>query len=217
MSNKKLPAILFETVAAELKLLGFKLLKGKKRFVRLVDNRREDFWLVILDDRPGYRICPAVSVRFGEVETIYHRTSGFEPEYQKDTSTVGIDLWAVYGKQGFQLALNNEADVPGLVAQLLTIFREKALPYFSQFSTLAAVDAALNDQPTEKCVYAQALPIARCSTGLIVAKLTGRKNYDELVRIYHSVVEKDGHGCHFLRNFVALLSDLASVPSNKPL
>jgi hypothetical protein len=213
--NKELPALVLESVGSRLKSLGFRLVKNKKWFVRTVDSRTQNYQLVALDGNSGYRICPSVSVRFEEVERIFHKTSGFEPEYQKDTPTVGIDLWSVYGKDGYQMPLKQEADLETVASRVLTIFQEKAQPYFSQFSTLAAVDSAINDQPRERCIHG-GLPWRRCSTGLIVAKLTGRQNYNELVSIYCEIVRKDAGG-YYLPRFEALLSNLGTLPDRNSL
>jgi hypothetical protein len=169
----------------------------------------------VLEGNSGYRICPSVGVRFEVVEKVFHKTSGFEPEYQNDTPTVGIDLWSVYGKDGYQIPLKQDSDVGTVTSRLLTIFDEKAEPYFSQFGTLAAVDSALNDQPKERCVHG-GLPWRRCSTGAIVAKLTGRGNYDELVSIYHEIVRMDAGG-YYLPRFEALLCDLTKLPDRNIL
>jgi hypothetical protein len=208
--SKKLPELVLEDTKTELKPHGFKLLKAKKRFVRITDGRTETFILVILVDKVGYRVCPCVGVRFERVEEIFHRTSGFEPKYQKDTSTVGIDMFAVYGKAGFQLPLKDEADVEMVTSRLGVIFREKAMSYFAQFSTLSDVDMSLNDRPKEDCIHA-ILPWLRCSKGAIVAKLTNRTNYKQLIAIYRELVRKDANG-YYLPQFEALLQDLAGMP-----
>jgi hypothetical protein len=217
----ELSMVLVKAVEAELKPLGFKLAKGKKprarrapssisaAFVRAVDKRKriEKYHLMVINEWPGYRICPSVSVRFEEVEGIFHRTSGYDSEQQEDSSTVGIDLWRVFGRNEYQIPLKDEADLATATSRVLAIFHEKAEPYFTQFSTLATVDSAINDQPGDDCVHRDALWV-RCSTGLIVAKLVGRKNYDQLVSIYLDMVRSKSNFC--LARFELLLSDLAN-------
>jgi hypothetical protein len=131
------------------------------------------------------------------------------PEYQKDTPTLGIDLWSVFGKDGFQIPLKEEASMGAVTTQIFSIFREKAQPFFTQFSTLAAVDSVINDQPSENCVH-RVMPWLRCSTGVIVAKLVGRENYDHLVSIYRAIVRNDSNG-YYLPRFELLLSDIAKL------
>jgi hypothetical protein len=209
MSNK-LPSLLLDAVGAALKPFGFKLMKGKKRLVRRSENRTEVFGLPVVEYAPTYYVRPWVGVRFDEVENLFHQTSGFEPEYQQDTTTVGTSLWDVYGADGYDIPFKDEADVATVASQLLTIFREKALPYYEQFRTLTAVDAALNDQPNGPCIYRPGLPTARCSAGVIVAKLTGRKNYGELVSVYRSILKTDNNG-FYLPAFESLLEKLEGI------
>ncbi|WP_425616852.1 hypothetical protein NA78x_000513 [Anatilimnocola sp. NA78] len=204
-----LPIAVLEAVAAELKPLGFKLVKSKKWFIRAISNRVEKYQLVVLDEKKGYRICPSVSVRFEHVEAIFHRSSGYEVEYQRDTPTVGIDLWSVYGKDGYQVSLTQAAGVDVVASQLLEIFHDKAMPYYSHFSSLVAVDTAINAQPSDNSVH-RAMPWLRCSTGAIVAKLVGRDNYDYLVSIYTDILRKDSNG-FYLPRFELLLSDIAKL------
>jgi hypothetical protein len=207
--NKELIGSLFVSIHAELKPFGFKLAKSKQRLLRFSEKRMEILQFAVLDDETSYRICPSVGVRFDDVEEIFHRTSGFEPEYQNDTATVGVNLWGDNGGNDYQIPLRGAEEVDAVVSQVSTIFRENALPYFAQFCSLVAVDSAVNDQPTLPCIH-RSLPCLRCSTGAIVAKLTGRKNYDELISIYHAVMRVDSNG-FYLPDFEALLSDLEGV------
>jgi hypothetical protein len=207
--SKQLPSLVLEALEPSLAPLGFKLAKGKKWFVRRSPGRTETFQVVVLNDKQGFRVSPSVGVRFDDVEDIFHRTSGYEPEYQKDTATVGVDLWRVHGKEGFQIPLSTESDVPAVASRLLTIFRAQAEPFFARFNSLSAVDAALNERPTEPSTV-KVLPWLRASTGAIAARLTGREDYDQLVATYRSVLQNDSKG-FYLPRFEALLSDLAKV------
>jgi len=193
-------------VSAALKPEGFILVKSKKWFLHQANGRTEKFQLVILRDRPGYRICPSVGVRFEMVEQVFHRTSNFEPDFHKDTDTIGVDLWRIHGEEGYKLPVLDESDVTSVVARVLEIFRNDALPYFSQFSDLKAVDAAINDHPRQKCIH-RVMSYLRCSTGAIVAKLTDRKDFDALVATYREKLQHDANG-FYLPPFEALIRDL---------
>lgn len=188
--------------------LGFKLANENNSFIRTNDDLSEKFQLVILNDGPGYRICPSASVRFEKVEGIFHRTSGYESEYQKGTPTLGLDFWRLYGKDGYQIPLNTEDDLDICASHILTIFNEKAKKYFSDFDSLISVDRVVNDRPYEKCIH-RIMPWLRCSTGAIVARLTGREKYDQLISIYQEALRKDANG-YYLPRFESLLSDLVN-------
>ena len=92
-----------------------------------------------------------------------------------------------------QFEIKAESQIPGVVQKLLRVFRDVALPYYEKFGSLKAIDAALNDKPGDRVVHF-AVAWFRCSKGLIVAKLVGRANYDQLARFYLEVVQKDNKG-----------------------
>jgi hypothetical protein len=214
--------MLLEAVEATLQPLGFKLALNKKAsgpqykrapmsvsaaFVRATDKQRTERYHLLVNEGAGYRVCPSVSVRFEEVEKIFHRTSGYDRPNQKDSVTVGIDLWRVFGREQYQVALSDEAGLEAAAARNVAIFHEKAEPYFAQFSTLAAVDSAVNDQPGDECVHRD-MAWLRCSTGVIVASLVGRPNYDQLVAVYQDAVRKKSP--QLLPKFEALVNDLGN-------
>jgi hypothetical protein len=232
MTEQDLPRVLLEAVEAELRPRGFTLALNKKKpsgpqyhkyrasssvsaaFVRATDKQRTERFHLMLNSEmlkgPGYRVSPSVGVRFEEVEKIFHRTSGYDRPNQKDSVTVGIDLWRVFGREQYQVTLSDQADLEAAVARIVAIFHEKAEPYFAQFNTLAGVDSAVNDQPGDDCVHRD-MAWLRCSTGVIVARLVGRPTYDQLVPLYQEAVRK--RSPQLLSKFESLLNDLGN-PGN---
>lgn len=225
MTEENLPKMLLSALEKELGPLGFKLALDKKKaksrrrsmsvsaaFVRAVDKQRTERFHLLMNHEmlkgPGFRVSPSVGVRFEEVEKIFHRTSGYDREQQKESVTVGIDLWRAYGRDQYQVALTAEADLGPALAQLSAIFHDKAEPYFAQFSTLAAVDAAINDQPGDECVHRD-MGWVRSATGLIVARLVDRADFDQLVSVYREAVHKKAPP--LLPRFELLLNDLGNL------
>lgn len=193
----RLVSMLLEALDAELKPKRFKLIQAKKWFVRQLNGRSEKFQIMVSF---GRLISASAGIRFEEVETIYHRTSGFESQNQKGTSTLATDV-----TQDRQLLLNDESDVPAITTQLLELFHSIAEPFFARFKGLGEVDSALNENPKQRCRYSA--PHFRFSKGIIVAKLVGRKNIDKLLIIYREQAQRLDEGCH-LPEFEALVKDL---------
>ncbi len=108
-----------------------------------------------------------------------------------ETSTIGTSLGnLVFGAASqCEFSLASERDVATTSERLAKVFHDVALPYFGRFSSLAAVDAELNDKPLAH-TRNRGFPWLRCSTGIIVAKLVGRSNYRELVDVYRGVLAK---------------------------
>ena len=209
--QKLLKRSLFELIAAPLANHGFKLKTAKDSFLRKHDSETDIFQLVCLDGKPGWRIQPNVAVRIERVEAIFHQTSGFEPKYQSDTPTIGgfVGNIADGDNRACEFLLEDNRDLSLVAGNIVNVFIQIGLPYFDKFRSISEIDKELNSSPTERTPHRVA-PWLRCSTGVIVAKLSGRPDYGELVEIYLDVIRKSDKG-FYLRRFEALLQSLESV------
>jgi hypothetical protein len=202
---------IFDAVDSRISQYGFTLKRSKERFERKRDGIRDLFQLVCPNDIPGYRIHPDVGMRFEIVEEIFHKTSGWNPKYQKDTPTIGAGVGHIIADDNrkCEFRLKTEEDVPPVADKLADVFRNFALPYYEKFSSLQAIDAEFNNSPTER-TRNRSGGWLRCSTGIIVARLVGRPDYDELAKIYTRVMEQVDGG-FYLKTFCALLESLQSI------
>ena len=210
-SFDELKASFFESVGKNLVSAGFKLKASKESFVRQRNDVSDIFQLVCKDGKPGWKIQPNLSVRLEQVEEIFHRTSGFERQYQSDTPTMGASVGHLLNgnNQSCQFFLEVDSDLATATEWAMQIFREFALPYFEQWSSLRAIDTELNDDPFKKTPH-RSLAWFRCSTGIIVARLVGRADYEKLTAFYTDVMTQDNKG-FYLKRFQALLGSLESV------
>lgn len=159
----------------------------------------------------GWRINPGAAVRFEVVEKAYHLASGFSPENQKGTATIGnsVGEYLAGRSSACEFAIDSEEQIDGVFARISEVFHKFALPYFAKYSTLSAIDAALNEKPKEKTPHRTA--VQHAYYGTIVAKLMGRKDYLELVRIYTDVLTNQDRG-FYLKRFLGLVSALENQP-----
>lgn len=180
----------------------------KDSFIRKHEAASWIYQLVFLDSEIGWRIQPSVGVRIERVEDIFHRTSGFEVKYQKDTPTIGGFVGSIRGgtNRDCEFSLNGEEDIPRVAEALIRVLHDFAVPWFERFSSLPAIDAELNDKPSERTPNRVA-PWLRCATGSIVAKLVDRPHYDELVSVYHDAMRSSDKG-FYLARYQALLDSL---------
>lgn len=192
----------------DLRPLGFECTKGEHSFFRRRNGRRERFHFAVIKYPGEVRLHPTLGIRFDKVESIFHRTSGFEPQFH-GTDTVGLHLRNVRGPNGYEIQLHSEFDVPSVVRRLMEIFHADAEPYYAKYSTLEAIDRSLNERPRERTVHS-ILPRQRCSAGVIVAKLLGRDDYEELVSIYRETLQQEAKG-FYLPRFEALVQDLETL------
>jgi len=207
----QLKIALFESLRRELAGDGFELNALRDKFVRRHDAISDSFQLACKDAKPGYRIQPNVGVRIDRVEEIFHRTSGFDRGFQDNTSTMGAPVGALVGANArdCEFLLESESEVPDVTGKLVKVFRDIALPYYEKWKSLKAVDADLNADPTRRTPH-RGLAWFRCSTGLIVAKLVGRPDYESLADIYTEIMTKDNKG-FYLKRFQALRQNLDSL------
>ena len=190
-----LKSALFESVRRQLIGDGFELNAIRDKFYRRHDGITDHFQLACKDAKPGYRIQPNVGVRIDRVEQIFHQTSGFEPQYQGNTSTMGAPAGTLLSgsPRACEFLLESESEIASVTEKIVRVFREVALPYFERLGSLAAIDAELNDKPAERTSH-RGLAWFRCSTGIIVAKLVGRPDYDRLAAFYLDVMTRDNKG-----------------------
>ena|GEM_PF-4470044 len=159
----------------------------------------------------GWRIDPGAAVRLEAVEKLYHLTSGFNLKDQRGTATIGNSVGGYLAgrSSACEFAIDSEEQIDDVLAQISEVFHKFALPYFAKYSTLSAIDAALNEKPTEKTPHRTA--VRHAYYGTIVAKLMGRKDYPELVRIYTEVLTNQDRG-FYLKRFLDLLTALENQP-----
>jgi hypothetical protein len=209
--RKQLKRSLFELLATPLAIDGFKLKASKNCFRRKRNGVTDMFQVICLDGKPGWRIHPEVGMRIERVEEIFHQTSGFELKYQKDTPTIGggVGNLTAGDNRACEFWLEDSSALSSVASNILDVFNQFGLPYFEKFGSISAIDKELNSNPTER-VPNRALPWLRCSTGVIVAKLSGRSDYDELVHIYTDMMRRVSKG-FYLERFEALLRSLEGV------
>ncbi len=212
MAKGEIKSAFYECLAPRLAEQGFNRLKSSDAFTKVDGERTFKFLLIWLNVKQGYFVCPDASIRFEGVESIFHKTSGFESKYQRGTATVGASLGAILGgtQDDCAFPIKNQAEIE-LAAELAAeAFNKFAMPYYNKWSTLGAIDAGLNDDPNAKVGYLRAMPWFRCSTGIIVAKLVGRKNYADLVSRYTNVMTTNNDG-FYLSRFNSLVDLLNST------
>jgi hypothetical protein len=212
-----LKAALFESVRRQLVDDGFEFNAVNDQFIRRHGGIADEFQLVCKDAKPGYRVQPNVGVRIDRVEQIFHQTSGFELQYQDSTSTMGAPVGVLLSgsPRACEFLLESESEIASVAEKIVRVFREVALPYFERWSSLAAIDAELNDKPAERTSH-RGLAWFRCSTGIIVAKLVGRPDYEQLAAFYLDVMTRDNKG-FYLKRFKPLLKSLESVEAGSSL
>jgi hypothetical protein len=215
--RKLLTKALFEAVGQALAREGFVFRATAHKFIRRHGGVTDQYHLACTNERSGYYVNPTVGVRIERVEEIFHQSSGFDPKYRGDTATMGAFVGELLNGDtlGCRFLLNSESDVHLVAQDLLRIFWQIAIPYFERWGSLEAVDAELNDDPTRPTLH-RSLAWFRCSTGIIVAKLVGRPDYEQLAATYGDIMTRDNDG-FYLKFFKELLKSLENVEAGSGL
>lgn len=203
---------LFDVLVPRFAALGFRWEAGRDRFVREHAETTDLFPLICTDAKPGWWVQQVVAIRIEMVEQIFHQTSGFGGQDQTGTATLGASVGTILGGKNLdgRLLLEREDQVEPVATEIMATFSNVALPYYARWSSLRAIDAELNDDPTVRSPHRGGPPLWRCSTGIIVAKLVGRSDYDALAAYYTDVMTRVSNG-FYLKQYLALLESLRSV------
>lgn len=163
------------------------------------------------DKKTGYTVAPWVAIRVDEVENIFHKVSGFELQYQKDTPTIGATIKDLLkAKEDYEFELNSIEDISSIVNKCYDIFKNIALPFLEENSSITAIDNLLNSNPeNEDSIFY--IPHLRFYHGTIVAKLNHNPNYQQIVETYRGYLARDnGFYLNDYERLLALLENLES-------
>lgn len=89
------------------------------------------------------------------------------------------------------------------------VFTNFALPYFTRYDNLASIDGELNADPLTSNAN-RGGSYFRCTTGVIVARLVGRADYEHLVEVYTDRMRTSDKG-FYLKRFLALVKSLSEL------
>ena len=184
---------------------GIPLVKSLHGFKLKQPGLKQAYYLEFIDHGNHFSVRPAVDIRIDEVERVFHRTSGFEKQYQSSTSTLSVSLWRLSEDlDQFRHDLGDVDHVPRIAALIESVFDTVAAPYFDKYSSVAAVDSLLNKE-----LYSvhYIMPWVKCSNGLIAARLDQRLDYDDLAATYSKAMKRISEGFYSDR-FEALVRDL---------
>ena len=181
-------------------LLGFKKSFSRQLFT---SNKDQDFIvdysLGVIDrfnmakNKAGIVIEPSIDIHNTPIEKVYARITTRKIGHVLQLRTIGNLLAELRanpsGKyqvrnQSLDLFLFGEEDIDATAKKLIDYFKKDVLPYIEKYATWKGLDDILNNNLSFNTVHCLIEP-ERSIRGLILAKLTGRKDLDELI-VRHS-------------------------------
>jgi len=201
-------ALLGRDVLGRLAALGFVPNAKSEFFERHDRDQVQRFGIRFVERASGMRIETSAGVRFEEVERIIHRTSGFDSRAAQATSTLGASIRTLRG------GIGGEYELAGPVQEIRdSIERDLdfAMAFYSTYSSLKTVDAALNQDISKPCPL-KPMEWLRASAGIVSAFLLCRSDWEQLAEAYISKLKRFSKG-FYLGRFELLLADLRSLES----
>lgn len=207
MTQKEVIQKLVGLLADEMNAFDFKVSIKEQGFIRktekaiflyqfLIYNRT-----VIKTGAKGFLIEPYIWINIKEIEKYYKEiTLNTVIKNDTDFKTIGnsiADIIAnpngLYNNRNESLDLHvfEEKHIVPVANELLKRFKEVALPYCLNNSTVAMVDKLINTKPKEYKVHTQN-DSYRIIKGIIAAKLNNNSALNELIQIYdNQLIERD--------------------------
>jgi hypothetical protein len=189
VSNQdKLEAILYEALSPFLAALAF-IPFPKLNQYRLIGN--DGFQCVIYswshyDELSLLEI--QVGIRIDAVESLIYPLSDGLSGFGPDSMTLVTPLSKLRGKRHQRYKIESEEDVRKAAKEIVEWLREDGLPFLDRYSQLEAMDELFNDQPEKLLPYIHSAA-NRCLRGITLAKLTGRDDFERLVRVYRQQLQ----------------------------
>jgi hypothetical protein len=192
MKKLELKNALFSRLIPMLDPFKFFLVRRMDWFVRKGDSQliyRLDFYDGQSKDT-NYSVSPSLAVRIERVEQVFHKVSGFEPKYRKDSPTIWVSLNDLKKDQDeYEYVLDSFENLDALVRTLFILFKDVALPFLEENSSVQAINNLLNSEPeADNNIYC--IPEKRLFRGVIIAKLAKDVRYGEIAMIYREKVER---------------------------
>ena len=201
---------LLESLRPHLAAEGFKLRLSERDFVRRHDGYIDRFMLDFNSFGSGHEIAPWVALRIDRVEDLLEQSSLIDPKNRKRSSTISTAIAELFPRDQWKvrLSLRSESDIAPVTEKLVEVFQRLALLYFRAWSSLHAIDEGLNAGAKASAILSRS-EWSRCSTGVVVARLVGRADYEQLAALYTEFLDKKT--AFSIKKFLELLEVLKSV------
>lgn len=129
-----------------------------------------------------------IGIRLDAVEGIAFPMTNGLPGFAPDSMTLVTPLAKLRGRRHQRYEIKTEEDVQEAVGEIKEWLKEDGLPFLEKYSSLEAMDALFNDNPAKLLPYIHNAS-NRCLRGITLAKLTGRDDFERLVRVYRQQLE----------------------------
>ena len=146
-------SIIVDAVAPVVGGAGFRYKKSAQAFVRKIDGGRQELGLPLVDYSPTFDFSFALTIRLEAVQAITNRLTGADPKYHSITMTslTQLEHLGLQGSSGIGVnyRVTSEAELQGLLPGVLSMIRERVLPFFDTYRDVVSVNRGLNPAGAE--------------------------------------------------------------------
>ncbi|OMP74579.1 MULTISPECIES: hypothetical protein [unclassified Chitinophaga] len=224
MNKKEVVKAIMTKMEPEMSRFGFKKSFGRHWFIKQQDKYFKGYYRLIAYDglNPGtrdvgIRIEPHVCLQNIEIEKVCEEISSRGLELNS-LYTIGNSIAEIIANPtGEYLSRNNELKIffdelnPDATANaLLKYFEGVALPYIERFANWQSLDEIFNTNLDKSSVHCWLYP-ERHIRGIIIAKMLGKSNTSELIRLHTKGMERVTNE-QYIVEFERLLKIVDRIP-----
>lgn len=168
---------------------GFELIIDKKQFRRTYQNSFQNIIFAVSEVQKEFWIEVNFGIRNHQIEQIAQQFLNNLPNFRNDANTLVINIGKYNNMKYFRFKVIDDYYMDDITFEIKDFFFSKGFGFLEDSIFLSEIDRILNDKPTQNCpfLYNQ---VHRCFKGTIVAKLTDRLNFADLVGIYREFLLK---------------------------
>ena len=200
MSSKELQFLFEDLIGQQLQSKGFEVVKNDMRdkyYRRHTEHGYERIVFIFAHYGRILTIQPFIALHFDQIVEIYKKNTQYQSRPNKciGNHLLEIERFVKNGESTERVYVNhhwevrNKDHITELVNRFGQYFKTVIKPYFDQNSTIAHVDALLNEQPTVPSIHNNLNPLRAC-IAIIAARLNSNPKFDELLSIYDETIKK---------------------------
>ena len=196
--------MIVDAVTPVVSAAGFRFKKAQEAFVRRIEDGRQELGLPLVDYNPVFQFNFTLCIRLEAVQEITDRFSGSPPKYHSMTLTsiTQLEFLGLPAKpgRGVKFEVSSEAELMAVMPGVLTMVRDRVLPFFDEYRAIAAVNRGLNPEGAERVFRIVGFPDRRvfdatnqpyrAMTGLAAAYLAHDPRLDALIDAYRSQISE---------------------------
>ncbi len=150
------------------------------RFIRKRGHLSHEFRISVCAKSNWHLVSPELGAAWRPICDMYNKI--LLPRIPLRHSLCGLGISNEFPNRG-EYCVDDEASVLVACSRLENDFKEIALPYFEHHRDLSSIEATLNRRSPDGTYLPRSVPAA--CTGLIAAKLCGKRDVEEMARSYY--------------------------------